>query len=324
MNPKILFSVALLCLFYSSIVGQDVNGSSDHAIIGRYPDSQIKFYYQKAYSELEIPRGIKNAKPADLTTAKGKHSSILYAGPKNVSSLEIFRNYENAIKKSNGKVLFSCRGKYAPDGCDDYNTYYTLSFFDANYYKKRYNNTDQYILMNGSDDQAFLVALFEDASSKIYVEIGIDGDSFGDQAGIQVEIVEISKMKDGLITASLFEEEMDKNGKIALYGILFETGKSTLKDESKHELSLISDYLKKHPSVNIYVVGHTDDSGSLELNMELSKNRARSVVDYLSADGVPSSRITAEGVGPFAPVTTNETEKGKKLNRRVEIVKRLK
>ncbi|HHH55352.1 MAG TPA: OmpA family protein, partial [Bacteroidetes bacterium] len=252
------------------------------------------------------------------------HTSILYSAPKNVSTLEIFRNYENAIKKANGKIIFSCKGKYAPNGCDDYNKFYALSFFDANYYKKRYNNTDQYVLMNGSDDQAFLVALFEDATSKVYVEIGIDGDAFGSQAGIQLEVIEEAKMKDGLISAALFEEEMDKNGKIALYGILFETGKATLKDESKHELSLIIEYLKNHLDVHIYVVGHTDDTGSLNLNMELSKQRATAVVNYLTAHGLSESRLMAEGVGPFAPVTTNESTKGKKLNRRVEIVKRLK
>lgn len=321
-------SVTLLAfLFIANIVAiqaQDIDGSKDHDVIGRYPDSEIKYYYQQEYAELDLPQNVKEAKPSDLIKAKGKHTSILYAAPKNVSPLEIFRNYENAIKKANGKVIFSCKGKHAPDGCDDYDKYYGLSFFETNYYKKRYNNTDQYILVNGSDDQAFLLALFENATSKIYVEIGIDGDAFGEQPGIQVEIIEESKMKDGLISASLFEEEMDKNGKIALYGILFETGKATLKDASKHELSLIVDYLNKYPAVNIYVVGHTDDTGSLNLNMELSEQRANAVVDYLVANGLSKSRLIADGVGPFAPVTTNESEKGRKLNRRVEIVKRLK
>ncbi|RMF04037.1 MAG: DUF4892 domain-containing protein [Bacteroidetes bacterium] len=326
MKMKNKFFSLLTILFLSNIAvinAQDIAGSKDHDIIGRYPNSEIKYYYQKEYAELDLPQTVNEAKPGDLISAKGKHTSILYAAPQNVSPLEIFRNYENAIKKANGEIVFTCRGKYAPDGCDDYNKYYALSFFDANYYKKRYNNTDQYVLMNGSDDQAFLLALFEDATSKIYVEIGIDGDAFGAQAGIQLEIIEEVKMKDGLISATLFEEEMNKNGKIALYGILFETGKATLMDASKHELSLIVEYLKNHPTVNIYVVGHTDDTGSLDLNMELSEQRANAVVAYLTANGLSESRLRAEGVGPFAPVTTNESEKGRKLNRRVEIVKRL-
>lgn len=325
-NMKYRFLILCACLFIvnsTALQAQDVEGSKDHEVISRYPDSKIKYYYQKEYAELDLAQGVKEAKPADLIHAKGKHTSILYAAPKNVSPLEIFRNYENAITKAKGKIMFSCRGKYAPDGCDDYDKFYALSFFDENYYRKRYNHTDQYLLVNGSDDQAFMVALFESTTEKIYVEIGIDGDAFPDQAAIQVEIIEESKMKDGLISAALFEEEMDKNGKIALYGILFETGKATLKDESKHELSLIVDYLKKYPAVNIYVVGHTDDTGSLDLNMELSKQRAKSVVDYLVSNGLSESRLIADGVGPFAPVTTNESDKGKKLNRRVEIVKRL-
>lgn len=314
----------LLLVNLSLMHAQDIAGSSDHEVISRYPASEIKYYYQQSYAELELPQKVKDAKPSDVITAMGKHTSILYKAPKNVSPLEIFRNYESAIKKSKGDILFSCRGKYAPEGCDDYNKFYAISFFDANYYQKRYNNTDQYVLVNGSDDQAFLVAVFEDATSKVYVEIGVDGDAFGDQAGIQLEVVEVSKMKDGLITAALFEDEMDKHGKIALYGILFETGKATLKEESKHELSLIIEYLEKHPTVKVYVVGHTDDTGSLSLNRELSTQRANAVVTYLTNNGIASARLTAEGVGPFAPVTTNESDNGKKLNRRVEIVKQLK
>lgn len=324
MNRKFFVLVGLLMFVLSFAHAQDIQDSKDHDIISRYPNSEIKYYYQKEYSELDFPQNTKEAKPDNLIKAKGKHTSILYEAPENISPLEIFRNYENAIKKAKGNILFSCKGKYAPDGCDDYNSFYSLSFFNENYYKKRYNNTDQYVLLNGSDDQAFLLAQFENATSKVYVEVGIDGDAFGARAGIQVEILEESKMKDGLITAALFEEEMDKNGKIALYGILFETGKANLKDESKYELSLIIEYLQKYPNVSIYVVGHTDDTGSLDLNMDLSQQRAKSVADYLKSKGIAEARLTADGVGPFAPVTTNETEKGKKLNRRVEIVKRLK
>lgn len=321
---KTIKLLGLFLMFVGAVYAQDVQGSKDHSIISRYPGSEIRFYYQKDYAELDFPQAVKESKPSELVKAKGKHTSILYAAPQKVSPLEIFRNYESAIKKANGKILFSCRGKYAPDGCDDYKKYYSLSFFDANYYKKRYNNTDQYVLVNGSDDQAFLLAVFEDRESRVYVEIGIDGDAWSNQAGIQIEVLKEEKMKDGLISAELFEEEMTKNGKIALYGILFETGKAVLKEDSKYELTLVVDYLKKYTTTNIYVVGHTDDTGSLSLNLDLSKQRADAVINYLSAQGIPKSRMIADGVGPFAPVSSNETDKGKRLNRRVEIVKQLK
>lgn len=323
---KFNYTLSILAILFlaNCSFAQDVSGSKDHEIINRYPGSEIKFYYKKEYSELDLATALKDALPAKLISAKGKHTSILYAAPSGISPLEIFRNYESAINKSNGEILFSCKGKYAPNGCDDYSQYYSLKFFEANYYKKRYNNTDQYLLVNGSDDQAFLVAKFEDEESVFYVEIGIDGDSFNDRAGIQLEIVEEKKMTDGLITAKMFDEAMDKDGKIALYGVQFETGKSTLKSDSQKELDLVVDYLKKNPSVNVYIVGHTDDTGNLEGNLSLSKNRAKSVVQYLISKGINSSRLIAEGVGPFAPVSNNQTEKGKKRNRRVEVVKQLK
>ncbi|MCG8575099.1 MAG: DUF4892 domain-containing protein [Flavobacteriales bacterium] len=317
-------SILFFVLCSVSLFAQDVSGSKDHEIISRYPGSEIRFYYQQDYAELKLPTAVKESVPAEVLTAKGKHTSILYAGPKDVSPIQIFRNYEEAIKQANGNVLFSCEGKYAPNGCDDYKKYYSLSFFNENYYKNRYNNTDQYILMNGSDDQAFLLAVFEEAEKTTYVEIGIDGDSWNGQAGIQVEIIEEKKMVGGLITAKAMKEGIDKNGKIALYDIHFDTGKATLKPTSNKQLDAVVEYLKNNADVSIYVVGHTDDTGQLSLNVDLSEKRAKAVKDYLVSKGISASRIVAKGVASFAPVSTNETEGGRKLNRRVELVKQLK
>jgi len=70
-------------------------------------------------------------------------------------------------------------------------------------------------------------------------------------------------------------------------------------------------------------VGHTDSDGSFEFNSKLSLNRAKAVVTYLQTNhSISSDRLYAQGVGPLAPVSTNETEEGKKLNRRVEFVKK--
>jgi outer membrane protein OmpA-like peptidoglycan-associated protein len=119
------------------------------------------------------------------------------------------------------------------------------------------------------------------------------------------------------------EEALDRDGKVALYGILFDTDKSTIKPESENALQQIIDYLNEHPNVNIIVVGHTDMTGDFAHNMKLSKDRAEAVTDYLIKTGkIDSKRLTSDGVGPLCPVSTNDSEEGKTLNRRVEIVKK--
>ena len=88
---------------------------------------------------------------------------------------------------------------------------------------------------------------------------------------------------------------------------------------------MIIDYLNIKPEVNIIVVGHTDMVGGYDHNLKLSKERAEAVKEYLVKIGkIDSSRLQSEGVGPLCPVSTNEKDDGKTLNRRVEIVKKLK
>ena len=80
--------------------------------------------------------------------------------------------------------------------------------------------------------------------------------------------------------------------------------------------------LKKNPQWKIYVVGHTDNVGTYDYNMDLSQRRAKAVVGALAGSyGIEASRMRGTGVGPVAPVTLNETEEGRAKNRRVELVK---
>ena len=87
-------------------------------------------------------------------------------------------------------------------------------------------------------------------------------------------------------------------------------------------LKEITKLLKQDPNLNLYVVGHTDNVGKIDYNMQLSSARAEAVVKALITKyGVSRSRLDPHGVGPLAPVASNETEDGRALNRRVELVK---
>ena len=102
--------------------------------------------------------------------------------------------------------------------------------------------------------------------------------------------------------------------------VLFSVNKSDLNPSSKSNLDNLKIILEKYPDTDIEIQGHTDNSGTDEYNMSLSKKRAASVSNYLSSVGIPSRRITTKGYGESAPNYTNETEDGKAQNRRVEFL----
>lgn len=102
-------------------------------------------------------------------------------------------------------------------------------------------------------------------------------------------------------------------------GLMFDVNKSELNANSMENLAELSETLKKYEDTNVLVEGHTDASGSDEYNLELSKERAYSVEDYLTELGVEKSRLETMGYGESQPIATNETEEGKQQNRRVEV-----
>jgi outer membrane protein OmpA-like peptidoglycan-associated protein/tetratricopeptide (TPR) repeat protein len=106
---------------------------------------------------------------------------------------------------------------------------------------------------------------------------------------------------------------------IVLYNIFYETASYTLKDESKYELDKVVKFLNSNPSVNIEISGHTDNVGTEAYNLQLSENRAKSVVKYLTEHGINSGRLTSKGYGFSVPIEKNESEEGRAKNRRTEL-----
>jgi OOP family OmpA-OmpF porin len=142
--------------------------------------------------------------------------------------------------------------------------------------------------------------------------------------GYVLNIVEKQGMKQDIVAdATSLARDIQMKGKVAVYGIYFDTGKSEVKQESEPALQEIAKLLKNDPSLSLYVVGHTDTVGELEFNMQLSRARADSVVSFLiSRFKVDAARLKPHGVGPLAPVASNSTDEGRALNRRVELVER--
>jgi outer membrane protein OmpA-like peptidoglycan-associated protein len=106
---------------------------------------------------------------------------------------------------------------------------------------------------------------------------------------------------------------------VVLHNIFYATGSFQLEPESRTELNRVYDFLVNNPTVGIEIGGHTDNTGTPELNQELSERRARSVVDYLVNRGIDIKRLKATGFGEMHPVDSNENEQGRARNRRTEL-----
>ena len=136
-------------------------------------------------------------------------------------------------------------------------------------------------------------------------------------------IVEREAMKQDVeASAAVFADGLRGTGHIAVYGIHFDTGKSDLKPESEQAIAEIAKLLQSDPTLKLHVVGHTDNVGGFDANLALSQQRADAVVQVLVGKyGIAAARLHAAGVGPLAPVASNDAEEGRAKNRRVELVK---
>jgi outer membrane protein OmpA-like peptidoglycan-associated protein len=138
-----------------------------------------------------------------------------------------------------------------------------------------------------------------------------------------LRIVERGAMKQEVeANADALAAGLEAEGRVALYGILFDTGKADIKPESGAALQEIAKLLRARADLKLHVVGHTDNVAALDLNLKLSRARAEAVVrELVSKHGIDAGRLIAHGVGPLSPVATNGTDAGRAKNRRVELVR---
>jgi outer membrane protein OmpA-like peptidoglycan-associated protein len=101
--------------------------------------------------------------------------------------------------------------------------------------------------------------------------------------------------------------------------LLYEVDQAVLNQKSQEELGQLATILNKYPDSNILLEGHTDATGSEAHNMNLSRQRAQSVSDYLIDQSVAPARVSIEGYGESQPIADNDTVEGRQANRRVEV-----
>ena len=294
---------------------EDVEGSKDHPMISRYEESVIKGYEHVDYDRIEFPSGVKD-NDLQTNTVEGEVTKILYAAPdEDLSVLQVMRNYQMALKEAGFEMVYECFGGMEEIPRDIYTDYGPgrLGISGKSpYYGK---------------DNSYFLAKKPEEDGDIYVSAHtLLSETFDDRPATALQVLEEKPMTTGKVRvdigAQAMAEDIDKKGSVRIYGIHFDTDKATIKEKSESTLDEIASLLEQNAGLNLYVVGHTDATGSLEHNMDLSKKRAKAVVGFLTSEkGVSADRLSSYGVGPLAPVASNKEKDGRARNRRVELVK---
>ena len=137
----------------------------------------------------------------------------------------------------------------------------------------------------------------------------------------QLTVAETRAIENKMVDAAAMAKGLGEAGRIALYGIYFDTDRAEVKPESRPTLEQIAKLLTAQVGLNVFIVGHTDNQGPFAYNLDLSRRRAEAIAAELVKNyRIGAPRLRTAGVGLLAPVGSNATEAGRALNRRVELV----
>ncbi len=323
-----------LSLVCGVALAQDMAGAKDHPAIKRFAGSSIVAYDVKRFDSVDIPtsRFVKFnlstgkrefAEPP--VVAEGRRTRIWYEAPGDTSSLEVFRNYAAELTAQGFTLLYDSTQDAKLGKWNGY-----LNGFGFNKAPLT-TNRSQFVFtgaaMSGINT---LSAQRERQGQLTYIHlVAVQWDkpniTYRAQRGayVALDVVDVGSLKQNMVSvsASDMSKAIASSGRIALYGILFDTARAEIKAESKPALEEIAKLLQSDPNLKLRVVGHTDNQGTLDANIALSKRRAEAVTAALASSyGVAANRLSAFGVADLAPVASNSGEEGRAKNRRVELV----
>jgi outer membrane protein OmpA-like peptidoglycan-associated protein len=322
--PAAAFSILLA----ASSMGQaampaDAPDARDHALISRYAGSWLIGQEVKGFDQIAIPSGSQSG---EMTKVEGRITRLFYISPAGRSVLEVQRNYEQALERAGAAKRDGC----ADDcGARDFGQLRQQPAIPS-LPKGQLDGWSPMTLLQQwqeSGTERYWYGTLTGAGGMVHVAVlsakpGTVALS-GKYVATVVEIVETKAMEADkvLVDANALTKGLQAEGKVALHGLYFDTGKATIKPESKAQLDQMAKLLQSDGSLKVHIVGHTDNQGTLDANLVLSKARAQTVVDALTTTyKVDARRLSAAGVASYAPLGNNASEMGRARNRRVEMV----
>lgn len=282
----------------------DIPNSADSPLLKRYEGSFIVSTESFAYTDFSIPLSTLELdkerkrepahnnliyKPEKSLDVEGALSRIAYVLPAERSPLEVLRNFQDEVVKAGGETLWECKqetcggdlGRASNGGGGEMSL--MMYFFHAADLKDKPDSSGLCALTTGVSDQRFFAGKIPQTDGDTYVTVQTFSmpDSRGCKAftGRTVALVHVlePKARDKkmvVVQAAEMANDLSTSGRVALYGIYFDTDKTELKPESKATLDEIATLLKDSPKLAVLVVGHTDNQGKFDYNADLSTRRA--------------------------------------------------
>ncbi|MCW5703963.1 MAG: OmpA family protein [Bradyrhizobium sp.] len=301
-----LLLIALLPLFATETLAQarDVAGARDYPGIGRFGGSVITGYQVKDFDAARFQAApFKDGKPVDARRLEGRIVRIAYRSNPGPSILEVSRNFEAQLAKAGFEPLLFCD----TDACGGIPFTENVDILPI---PQMWIDGFNYRYFAGhkveGGRETYASVLVSENNREIYT---------------QLVVAELGAIKNKMVDAAAMQKGLGEAGHIALYGIYFDTDKAVLKPESQPTLAEIAKLLAGQPRLSVFIVGHTDNQGAYEYNVDLSRRRAEAVAaELVRAYRIAPARLRTAGVGFLAPVGSNATDAGRALNRRVELV----
>jgi outer membrane protein OmpA-like peptidoglycan-associated protein len=291
----------------------------------RYEGSEIIGFRAPKFDEFLLPLG----RPTSFAPAvyqksqkvEGLISRYTYLAPPNRTPAEVMRNYQLEFARLGLVTLFQKAqgepGWFGP-------TLNDIATEDQVGQILAYNEAQERVLVGKSKDaKPSYYFVFVTAYKDGVIPPRLKASVTKDRVLAEVVIVTPNKLEEKMVfvNAADMAQALADSGKVALYGIYFDTDKDAVRPDSQPTLAEIAKLLQAHPQMKLHVVGHTDNQGQADYNLDLSRRRAASVVQELTAKyGIAANRLDSFGAGLYAPVASNGTEEGRAKNRRVELV----
>ena len=303
---------------------QDAPGGKDSPYVSRYTGSNLYVYGDEPLGSAKVL--ITGKTGPELQDVEGRISNRFYWGPKGVGPLEVHRNFVRALQGGGYQVMYACE----ESKCIQARTQSVV--------------TDLPRQVRWKQDNAFAKNLFDSGTQRgfhwitarkpmgkghLWVQVGVsssdDQSPYDGRVRQFVQVIEPAEAEMGKVTvdAKAIGDALGREGRIALYGVLFDTNKAVLRPDSADQLRQMADALRANPALKVFIVGHTDNQGDFEANLGLSQRRAQAVAEKLGSEyGIAAARMTARGVANLSPLASNADEAGRARNRRVELVVR--
>lgn len=320
---SLLFVLQLISI--PGISQADKGGCQDHPLITRFPQSQIKWCETQNFSSYHVAIGkVSGYRKIDKwIDLEGKVTRLYYEYEGSATMSEVYQNYRNAVQRAGFTSLaqgFKPQRNVSKEVGGS-------GWIATAYIKNPVPTNSGVMLFHGTSSaggKGYIAAKLERASGNVYVVIAVYQHT-SSEVVVLVDIIEEDALEDGKIDVDpdYIAKQIKQFGTVSLYGIYFDFDKATIQQESSPALQAVADYLKNNPTINLYIIGHTDMKGSLPYNLGLSEKRAQAVVEALTTQyQIKGDRLEGKGVGPLSPKSTNRTEEGRRLNRRVELVEK--